>query len=426
MALERVRSALGTDPFVAAAERPLALLAVLWGTGGVLALGWGLGGVGPDGSVLLVLGIGLFASLLGGTLWVSRSRVLPDAAHVALVLIGTVAICGVLYGTGGSAAGPPTILFVYIGVFAFIAVPRPILFVILPSVLAHAALLWVMDNPELPATLVMIWGAVLVAGLLVGQATVATRRVTAERERLLAELRDADETKTAFLHAVGHDLTAPAASLVGLADLLEARDDDLDPALRQQMVGRLAANARRLHEDLAGLIRFEELSTGRVDVRRDPVRTDVLVTRAVERAGVPVDRVVTREVESFVFPGDAAKLEHALANLIGNAERYAGQAGPIEVSTTRRQGRALLTVDDRGPGIPTDQQERIFEPLARAREQDVGHGSGIGLSLVRAFARLHGGDAWVEPRPGGGARFRFAIPLEPAGAPSDRGVRPPA
>jgi signal transduction histidine kinase len=405
----RFRSSLGGDPFVVAAERPTALLGTLWGTGGLLALLWGLTGVTSAGSVALVVGVGVFATALGGVLLAVRERVFGDAVNIALVLLGSIAICLILFGSGQDGHGPPAILFVYVGIFAYVAIPHPTFTIVAPSLALHAALLLWLGASDPFAALVMIWGATVVASVLIGQAVQATRRAARERERFIAELRDADATKTSFLHAVGHDLAAPAASIIGLAELIAVRDAELAAADRRALLDRLVANTRRLHEDLDGLLRLDDLTTGKVEVERADGDVRALIERAIVRAGVPSDAVVLRDVTGRIH-GDLPKLEHAVANLVSNAHKYAGDAGVIDVTVGNDIDRIVISVADHGPGIPEELRERVFEPLVRARSDDAARGSGIGLSLVRSFARLHGGDAWVEDRPGGGACFHLAVP----------------
>jgi two-component system nitrogen regulation sensor histidine kinase NtrY len=106
--------------------------------------------------------------------------------------------------------------------------------------------------------------------------------------------------------------------------------------------------------------------------------------------------------------GDRMLLTRAAHNLVRNA-REAGPAGAtVEVRTAVEDGRAVIEVLDRGPGLPEDQRARAFEPYVSTKKR----GSGLGLSLVRDIARRHGGVASLEPRDGGGLRARLLLPLE--------------
>jgi signal transduction histidine kinase len=100
-------------------------------------------------------------------------------------------------------------------------------------------------------------------------------------------------------------------------------------------------------------------------------------------------------------------------NLLDNAQRHA-PGSPVEITVGRRGGQALLTVADRGPGVPESERERIFEPFYRVSEaQRQADGTGLGLALVRQIARRHGGEARCFEREGGGSLFEVVLPSSP-------------
>ena len=117
---------------------------------------------------------------------------------------------------------------------------------------------------------------------------------------------------------------------------------------------------------------------------------------------------------------DAPKVERIVENLIANAIKYCPPSAAIRVMVTTHQGVPALVVEDSGPGVDPAARDLIFEPFRRGDPGDGLPGVGIGLSLVRAFARLHGGDACVEARPGGGARFLVTLPSEKTEMPARR------
>jgi signal transduction histidine kinase len=140
--------------------------------------------------------------------------------------------------------------------------------------------------------------------------------------------------------------------------------------------------------------------------RHEPV--DLLALAAEEAAHYDTEA----SGEPVTVSGDRLLLRRLVRNLLENARRYAG-SGPIEISVTSPPGRAVLEVRDHGPGVPSDERERIFEPfyrLATAREN--GRGSGLGLALVREIARRHGGEAVCLAAEGGGSRFRIDLPAQ--------------
>jgi signal transduction histidine kinase len=111
------------------------------------------------------------------------------------------------------------------------------------------------------------------------------------------------------------------------------------------------------------------------------------------------------------------QLRRALLNLFDNADLHGGGLTAVEVLAWG--GSARVLVDDRGEGVPPEERERIFERFARAGSRGSRTGTGLGLSLVAETARTHGGAAWCEASPGGGARFVLSLPLAGATSPED-------
>jgi PAS domain S-box-containing protein len=245
---------------------------------------------------------------------------------------------------------------------------------------------------------------------------VATDRLAAalDRERAAAEhLRTLDELKSGFLQAVSHDLRTPLASVLGISLTLQRGRGQLSPADADDLLGRLAANARKLDRILTGLLDLDRLDRGIVELRRERVDLASLVAGVVKEAGEELldAHPVSLDLAPIQVLADAAKVERIVENLLANAARHTDPGTPIWVRVTRGDRGALLCVDDAGPGVPVEQRESIFQPFQRGR--GVGSyapGSGVGLALVAQFASLHDGHAWVEDRAGGGASFRVLLP----------------
>jgi K+-sensing histidine kinase KdpD len=398
------------DPLGAAVDRPTRLLGLLWVTGGLLALLWAVTGVAPDGLPAAVAALGLGATVLGAGLLRMRERLLGPAWYVMLTLLGAGVICGIIGWSGVSATGAPAVLFVYVGVFACVALGDAAWSVLPVSAVMHAATLVLRGPASWWGEWSMVWGATLVASILMGSTVAANRRIVRQREQLLDDLRAADETKTGFLRALGHDLSTPAANLAALAQTVLEHDVELGVTQRHELLERLEVNATRLHSDLAALLRLEELTTGPLEATLEQLELDEVVERAMERAQVPAARVDHASTRGVLVAADSAKLEHAIANILSNAVKYGADGGMIRVGVTREEARTVIHVDDEGPGVPAQERDRVFEPLHRARPEDLRRGSGIGLSVVRAFARFHGGESWVEDAPAGGARFCISLP----------------
>jgi signal transduction histidine kinase len=135
--------------------------------------------------------------------------------------------------------------------------------------------------------------------------------------------------------------------------------------------------------------------------------------------GVAEERQIIVEAESIVLAVDAARVERIVENLVMNAIRHTDDDTPVWVRVFADEGGAVIAVEDAGPGVPEEIRGTIFQPFRRGPDESAYSGSGIGLSLVARFAELHGGQAWVQERPGGGASFRVFLPEgSPEPAPS--------
>ena len=234
---------------------------------------------------------------------------------------------------------------------------------------------------------------------------VGTAQDITERKRL-------DELRDNILAAVSHELRTPLTAIRGFALTLQTRE--LDPATRAQAIDHVAEQSAKLERLLGDLLDIDRLRHGLVRPRLE--RTDVgnlaaRVARDYARDGRPIDVAA----ESVVADVDPAKVERIVDNLLANAVKHTPPGAPIRLRVAEAGGDGVLVaVDDRGPGIPHEDRESIFEIFNRGPEAAAQTaGTGVGLALVAQFAALHGGRAWVEDNPEGGSSFRVELPLAP-------------
>jgi PAS domain S-box-containing protein len=239
------------------------------------------------------------------------------------------------------------------------------------------------------------------------------KALDAEKEAA-AGLRMLHEMQNSFLQAVSHDLRTPLTSILGCALTLEGSlaQESLSREDEHDLVGRIAANSRKLHRLLTNLLDLDRMSRGIVAPNRDRVDLSDILTRVVQESSTgthPIELMNTEPVPAFV---DAAQVERIVENLVANAIRYTPNGTPIWVKATGDGESVLLVVEDAGPGVPLELRGSIFEPFRQGNEV-ISHspGVGIGLSLVTRFAELHSGRAWVEERDGGGASFHVYLPF---------------
>jgi PAS domain S-box-containing protein len=241
-------------------------------------------------------------------------------------------------------------------------------------------------------------------------------RQALERERQAArELRALDELKNTFLDAVSHELRTPLATVIGIALTLQRAGPSLPEEDSADLVDRLVANAGKLDRLLADLLDLDRLSKGIVTPQRSPTDLAALVSRIAQEWRQRSGRRLELMTEPVVAWVDAAKVERVVENLLANAGRHTGPDIPVWVRVARRDEGVLLAVEDAGGGVPRELRATLLEPFRQGPGASPhAPGVGIGLSLVACFAELHGGRAWVQDRPGGGASFQVLLP-DPAG-----------
>ena len=234
-------------------------------------------------------------------------------------------------------------------------------------------------------------------------------------------LRSLDDLRSTFLSAVSHELRTPLTSILGFALTMQDRSDELTPSTRA-MLDHVVRESRHLERLLADLLDIERMGRGSVSIQRRT--TDV--TETVRRISAMVEERAGRRIQVDDAGGDVTgivdpgKLERIVDNLVGNAVKYSPESSTVCVHVLREGNGVLMVVDDEGPGVPEEMRTTIFQPFERGLLTSAHQpGTGIGLSIVDRFARLHGGRAWVEAREGSstesGASFRVYLPDGPEG-----------
>ncbi len=241
-----------------------------------------------------------------------------------------------------------------------------------------------------------------------------------ERARMIAETAEAqrysqtEKLRTALLSSVSHDLRTPLVSIIGAVSTLETLDGSIPERDRAELLKTIASEANRLNRFIQNLLDMTRLGYGALVIRREWLDLTDVVTAARERLKGRLEGTDVRvriAPDAAMVEADPTLLEQAVVNLLDNAARYCPSNEPVEVTAERRDGALVLTVADRGPGIPPDKRDCVFELFWRAENGDrQGAGTGLGLAIVRGFVEAMGGRVTVGEREGGGARFEISLP----------------
>jgi signal transduction histidine kinase len=246
--------------------------------------------------------------------------------------------------------------------------------------------------------------------------------VQLRRQQELVRLRDD------FVSGVSHELRTPLAQIRLFADLLETGRLH-DPAQRARSVRIINEESRRLTFLVENVLQFSRSQRDANRLSPRPVDAGALVHEIVDSFG-PLARdaeFVTRVETGVVARIDRDAFRQVLLNLLDNAAKYGPRRQTVQVGMAVVGFAVRVWVADQGPGVPAEDRLRVWQPYRRLERDAEGAtgGSGIGLAVVRDLVELHGGRAWVEDAPGGGARFVVELPgATRAGPPGEAGAAP--
>ncbi|WP_108007497.1 MULTISPECIES: sensor histidine kinase KdpD [unclassified Streptomyces] len=256
-----------------------------------------------------------------------------------------------------------------------------------------------------------------VLGAFAAQAAVVLdrRRLQEEADRARA-LAEGNRIRTALLAAVSHDLRTPLAGIKASVSSLRSDDVSWSEEDRAALLEGIEEGADRLDHLVGNLLDMSRLQTGTVTPLIREVDLDEVVPMAL--VAVPEGSVGLDVPESLPMVGvDPGLLERAMANLVENAVKYSPPGKAVLVAASAIADRVEVRVVDRGPGVPDEAKERIFEPFQRYGDAPRGAGVGLGLAVARGFTEAMGGTLDAEDTPGGGLTMVLTLRSAAAHAP---------
>jgi len=253
---------------------------------------------------------------------------------------------------------------------------------------------------------------------LSGQTAAALERLAlTERSRQTAVEFEAERLRNALLSSLSHDMRAPLASIEEAANALLQNPEQ--PAARRALATTILQDSQQMGRLVANLLDMMRVESGALQVQKEwQLLSDVVGVALLRTEDQLREHPVTTSIPQDLplVPIDEILLEQVFVNLLENAAQHTPAGTAVDIGAEARPDEVIAWVADRGPGLPGGEEERVFEKFHRGTAAP-GAGVGLGLAICRGIVAAHGGRIWAESRPGGGAIFRFTIPI--AGTPPE-------
>jgi signal transduction histidine kinase len=239
-------------------------------------------------------------------------------------------------------------------------------------------------------------------------------RQAAEHTRLVEQAQAATRLRDEFLGIAAHELRTPSAALRGYAQMAARAIEGghVDPERVRRSIDEVVRASRRLDVLIARLLDVTTLEAGKLRLDCAELDLSTLASDVVERLSEALGDhpLVLRDGGPVHVSGDATRLEQVLTNLLDNAAKFSDPGAPVEVTVTADGSEAVLSVRDRGIGIPPEVRGRVFERFRQAFDDRHHGGLGLGLYVSRQIVELHGGSIELEAPVDGGTRAVVRLP----------------
>ncbi len=232
----------------------------------------------------------------------------------------------------------------------------------------------------------------------------------AQSAQAAAEL---SRTRAGLLSAVSHNLRTPLSAIQASSSALLSAGDAINDDERRELTEAVHDESMRLGNLVAKLLDLGRIRAGGLELEPQAIDVEGMLQAAVHRlAPLLGDRKVTIDVAPDLdeVALDPTAFDQVLTNLLENALRYTPAGSPIEIVATQSRGVVEFRVIDHGPGVPKDEQTKVFDEFYRAGAREESEGTGLGLAIAKAVALAHRGRIWVEDTDGGGATFVVRLP----------------
>ncbi len=242
--------------------------------------------------------------------------------------------------------------------------------------------------------------------------------------RAKEELERASKFKDQFLSTMSHELRTPLNAVLGFSDLLKEERYGALNDRQQRYLKHIHTGGKHLLSLINDILDLSKIEAGRLQLAVESVLISTAFAEALDSMRPLADKksqvLVQHAAPGLSLRADATRFRQILMNLIGNAIKFTPDGGKIELAARQTGDGVRVEVRDSGPGIPADEQKRVFEAFYRLRQSEkAAEGTGLGLAITQRLVDLHGGQLGLESELGSGSCFHFTLPSAVAMAPAE-------
>jgi PAS domain S-box-containing protein len=244
---------------------------------------------------------------------------------------------------------------------------------------------------------------------------------TGELEVRNRDVERANRLKSEFLASMSHELRTPLHTIIGFAELLREGSEGALNETQSRFLGHIHRDSEHLLELINDILDLSKIEAGQLVLKREvyPLARSIGEALDAVRPGAAAKgiRIEERGLRDALVDADALRVKEMLYNLLSNAVKFTPEGGQVWIETQEEAGFIRVTVGDTGIGIPTGEQENIFDKFYQVGNttRGVREGTGLGLSITKELVQMHGGWMEVESTPGKGSRFTFTLPMAAPG-----------
>jgi len=265
------------------------------------------------------------------------------------------------------------------------------------------------------------YGDMELLSVLAGQAAIAIKnaQLFEEIQQAYKKVEESDYLKSEFIAIASHELRTPLVSILGYIEILAsgATGETLE------YLNIVLDQAMRLRSVVNDLLSLTDLKAGIAEIVQEPISLEALLTKIAGELNAQMEAkgirlAVTIPEECATIHADYERLGLALSKLLSNAIKFSPRGAKVSVQARRDDSQVVISVMDRGKGIPPEAQVNLFQPFYQVEEslRRTHSGMGLGLAIAKGMIELHGGEIWVKSEAGKGSTFSFSLPQPPSAA----------